>query len=147
MTVNQTNPVTLSCLSDANPPTHTHTWRKDGSSISETGSTYTIASAQVSKIVKLDLSRKSLKNISIIKEKNMTSFWNHTFFLGRPVQPIFLSSATINLYKPFLMKGIGPKCQSYFFSGVLQCFLCYSYLSDSTLRTSSFAQFLLFQPS
>ena len=40
-------------------------------------------------------------------------------------------------------EGLGSKHQSYFYSVVLELFLCYSYLSDSTLRTSIFAQFLL----
>ena len=35
------------------------------------------------------------------------------------------------------MKGIGLKRHSYFYSVVLEFCLCYSYLSGSTLRTSS----------
>ena len=42
-----------------------------------------------------------------------------------------------------LLEGIGPKRQSYFYSLLLGFFLCYPYLSDSTLRTSIFAQFSL----
>ena len=38
---------------------------------------------------------------------------------------------------------LDPKGQLYFYSVVLDCFLCYYYLSDNTLRTSIFAQFLL----
>ena len=42
-----------------------------------------------------------------------------------------------------LIKGIGPKRHKHFYSLVLEFFLCYSYPSDSTLRTSIFPQFLL----
>ena len=38
---------------------------------------------------------------------------------------------------------LGPKCEIYFYSVVLELFLCYSYLTDSSLRSSIFAQFLL----
>ena len=37
-----------------------------------------------------------------------------------------------------MLKGIGPKRQSYFYSVVLKFFLYYSYLSDNTLRPSIF---------
>ena len=42
-----------------------------------------------------------------------------------------------------VVKDIGPKRQLYFYSMVMELFLCYSYLSDSTLRTSIYTQFPL----
>ena len=40
-------------------------------------------------------------------------------------------------------EGLGPKRQSCFYTVVLEFFLCYSYLFDSTLlHTSIFAKFL-----
>ena len=44
----------------------------------------------------------------------------------------------MTLHFATLMKTIGQKRQSYFYSVALELFLCYSYLSDSTLRTSIF---------
>ena len=48
-------------------------------------------------------------------------------------------------YQGHWIKGICPKYHTYLYSSVLELLLCYSYLSDSTLRISIFAEFSLFQ--